>query len=100
MYNKVSDQFPLTKRKPLTVDTGVVGFHKSLLDLAILDQQSVPLAAVVTKDGGALEAQIQGLGELAARVTQEAYLASTSVSNPFHPSRDYIHHSCLLGLGM
>lgn len=78
-YERVSEQFPKKrigeKRNFLTVDTGVVGFHKGLLDLAVLHQQSVPLAAVVAEDGRAVEAQVQGLGELAGRVTQEAHLA-------------------------
>lgn len=33
-----------------TVKTSVVGFHKSLLDFSVLDQQGIALAAVVSKD--------------------------------------------------
>lgn len=62
-----------------TVKTDVVGLHESLLDLAVLDKQGVTLAAVVSKDGSAVEGHIQGLGELATGVTQEADL-SCSVS--------------------
>lgn len=54
------------------VETGVVGLHESLLNLAVLDQQGVALAAVVSEDGGAIEGDIERLGELAGGVAQEA----------------------------
>lgn len=57
-----------------TVETGVVGLHESLLNLAVLDQQGVALAAVVSEDGGAIEGNIERLGELAGGVAQEADL--------------------------
>lgn len=57
-----------------TVETGVVGLHESLLNLAVLDQQGVALAAVVSEDGGAIEGDIERLGELAGGVAQEADL--------------------------
>ena len=60
----------------LTVETGIVGFHESFLHLTILDQQSVTLATDVTEDGSAVEAQVESLGELTGRVTQEADLVS------------------------
>lgn len=68
----------------LTVNTGVVRLNKGLLDLSILHQQSIALAAVVTKDGNAVEAQVKSLGELAGGVAEEANLhrgghVSTSV---------------------
>lgn len=67
-----------SERKP-TVEADVVGFHESLLDLSVLHEQGVTLAAVVTKDGAAVEAQVQSLGELAGRVTQEANLREHNV---------------------
>lgn len=41
-----------------TVKTDVVGLHESLLDLAVLDKEGVTLAAVVSKDGSAVEGHI------------------------------------------
>lgn len=57
-----------------TVHTSVVGLDESLLDLTVLDEEGVALAAVVAEDGAAVEAEVQSLGELAGRVTQEANL--------------------------
>lgn len=57
-----------------TIEAGVVGLHKGLLDLSILHQEGIPLATVVAEDGGAVEAQVERLGEFAGRVTQEADL--------------------------
>lgn len=66
------------RNRTLTIEPDVVGFHKGLLDLAVLHQEGVPLATVVSEDGGAVKAQVQSLGELAGRVAQEADLESTS----------------------
>lgn len=62
------------RRDQLTVETGVVGLNESLLDLAIFDKKDVALAAVVTEDSGAIEAEVEGLGELAGGIAQEANL--------------------------
>lgn len=76
-------------RDLLTVNTRVIGLDKGLLDLAILHQQSIPLAAVVAEDGGAVKAQVKSLGELAGWVTQEADLLNRKdrVSDKFTASR-------------
>lgn len=52
------------------------------LDLAILDNKSVPLGAVVAKEGRGVKVQLQSLGELAGRVTQEADLTSCQLHIP------------------
>lgn len=63
-----------------TVETGVVGLDESLLDLSILDEKNVTLAAVVAEDGFAVEAEVEGLGELAGGVTEEANLLKYNIS--------------------
>ena len=45
-----------------------------LLDLAILNDQGVALAAVVAEDGSGIEVEVESLGELAVRVGKEADL--------------------------
>ena len=45
-----------------------------LLDLAVLDDQGVALAAVVAKNGSGIEVEIESLGELAVGVGKEADL--------------------------
>lgn len=60
-----------------TVETGVVRLDESLLDLSILDEKNVALAAVVAEDGAAVEAEVERLGELAGGVTEEANLLNT-----------------------
>lgn len=57
-----------------TVESDVVGLDKGLLDLAVLNQKSVALAAVVAEDGGALKGDIESIGELSGGVTEEANL--------------------------
>jgi hypothetical protein len=57
-----------------TIQTGVVRLNEGLLDLSILDEENVALAAVIAEDGAALEAEVERLGELAGGVTQEADL--------------------------
>lgn len=60
-----------------TIHTGVVGLDKGLLNFAVLNKKSVALAAVVTKDGAAVEAKVESLSELAGGVTQEADLENS-----------------------
>lgn len=64
-----------------TIQTGVVRFDESLLDLSILDEENVALAAVVAEDGAAFEAEVERLGELAGGVTQEADLFRYNISS-------------------
>jgi hypothetical protein len=45
-----------------------------LLDLTVLNDQGVALAAVVAEDGGGIEVEIESLGELAVGVGKEADL--------------------------
>lgn len=48
-----------------------------LLDLTVLDDKGVTLAAVVAEDGSGIEVEVESLGELAVRVGKEADLIST-----------------------
>jgi hypothetical protein len=45
-----------------------------LLDLTVLNDQGVALAAVVAEDGGGIEVEIESLGEFAVGVGKEADL--------------------------
>lgn len=45
-----------------------------LLDLAILNDQGVALAAVVTENRGGIEVEVESLGEGAVGVSEEADL--------------------------
>jgi hypothetical protein len=45
-----------------------------LLDLAVLNDQGVTLAAVVAEDGSGIEVEVESLGELAVGVGKEADL--------------------------
>lgn len=45
-----------------------------LLDLAVLNDQSITLAAVVAEYGGSVEVEVEGLGEGAVGVSEEADL--------------------------
>lgn len=58
------------------VDAGVVGLNVRLLDLAILNDESIALRARLAEDRGALEGKVQGLRELGLRVREEANLRS------------------------
>lgn len=58
----------------LTTHAGVVGLNVGLLDLAVLNDQGVALAAVVAEDGSGIEVEIESLGELAVRVGKETDL--------------------------
>ena len=57
-----------------TIDASVVRFNKGLLDLSVLHNERITLAAVVSKDRGAVEGDIEGLREFTSRVTKEADL--------------------------
>lgn len=60
--------------RELTTHASVVGLDVGLLDLAVLDDQGIALAAVVAKDGCGIEVEVESLGELAVRVGKEADL--------------------------
>lgn len=92
------------QKSSLTVEASVIGLNESLLDLSVLNKQDVALAAVVTKDSGAIEAEVKGLGELAGGVAQEANLTKqTYQSKPIayrkRPSGIHLHRSCPGGPG-
>lgn len=57
-----------------TIDASVVWLNKGLLDLSVLHNERVALAAVVSKDRGAVKGHIESLGEFTSRVTKEADL--------------------------
>lgn len=71
----------MTAGKNRTVETSVVGLDESFLDLSVLDKQDIALAAVVTEDSSAVEAEVEGLSELAGGVAQEANLIKVHVSH-------------------
>jgi hypothetical protein len=58
----------------LTISSGVVGLNVRRLDLAVLDDEGVALAAVVAEDGLGIKVQVKGLGEAASGVTEPANL--------------------------
>ena len=62
----------------LTTHASVVGLDVGLLDLTVLDDQGVTLAAVVAEDGSGIEVEVKSLGELAVRVGKETNLTSNS----------------------
>jgi hypothetical protein len=64
----------------LTTHAGVVGLDVGLLDLAILNDQGVALAAVVAEDGGGIEVEVESLGEFAVGVGKEADLRNDSLA--------------------
>jgi hypothetical protein len=68
-------------RYQLTIETGVVGLHKGLFHLAVLDEQSIALTADVAEDGGAVEGQVKSLAEFGGRVTQKADLIGMLVND-------------------
>jgi hypothetical protein len=61
-------------KKRLTTHASVVGLNVGLLDLAVLNDQGVALAAVVAEDGGGIEVEVESLGELAVGVGKETDL--------------------------
>lgn len=60
--------------RKLTTHASVVGLNVGLLDLAVLDDQGVALAAVVAENGGGIEVEVKSLGELAVGVGKETDL--------------------------
>jgi hypothetical protein len=83
-----------------TIQTGVVRLNEGLLDLSILDEENVALAAVIAEDGAALEAEVERLGELAGGVTQEADLFKiqcqlcAGIKKQQKQSKKDLHRSC------
>ena len=71
---KVSENVSAYGSWQLTTHASVVGLNVSLLDLAVLDDQGVALAAVVAENGSGIEVEIESLGELAVGVGKEADL--------------------------
>ena len=57
-----------------TVHTSVVRLDVSRLYFAILNDQGITLATVIAKDCGAIEGEVEVLGELAGRIAEEADL--------------------------
>lgn len=85
-----------------TIDTSVVRLNESLSDLAVLHGKSVTLAALVAKDGGAVEGHVEGLGEFTGGVTKEADLVrhlATGLCYCYGERVD-IRRSCRWGRGM
>jgi hypothetical protein len=62
----------------LTTHASVVGLDVGLLDLTVLDDQGVALAAVVAEDGSGIKVEVESLSELAVRVGKEANLTSNA----------------------
>ena len=59
----------------LTVQPRVIRLDERLADLALVDDERVPLATRTTEDGSrAVEGQVQRVGQGEGRVGQEAYL--------------------------
>lgn len=57
-----------------TIHTSVVWLNMSGLDLSVLDDQGVTLGTILTEDCGALEGELEILGELAGRIAEETDL--------------------------
>ena len=55
-----------------TVHTSVIRLDMSTLDFTILNHKSITLGAVLTKDGGAIEREVELFGEFTRWVSQEA----------------------------
>ena len=55
-----------------TVESSVVGLDVSLNHLAVLNDKSVALATGIAEDGGTVEGEVKGRGELAVRVGKES----------------------------
>lgn len=60
-----------------------------LLDFAVLNLESIALASHTTENGVRIKAEIQGLGELSSRVTEESDLWN-ELTQKTH-ARDNIH---------
>lgn len=55
-----------------TANTGIVGLDVCFLHFAAVDDEGVTLATVVAENGLAVEGEVEGFGELARRVAEEA----------------------------
>jgi hypothetical protein len=63
------------KAKGLTIQSRVVRLNKRLLDLTILNKESVPFTSRTAKDGSStIKVKIKGLGELELWIGDEADL--------------------------
>jgi hypothetical protein len=69
----------------LTANTSVVGLDVDVGDLSILDHEGVSLASVVSQDGCGVELNIEGTGEAAVRVTEEANATALVCVERFAP---------------
>lgn len=58
----------------LTIHTGIIGFHKCLFNLPVLDNKRVSLAPFTTKDGGAVEGKAKSAGKFCGGITEETDL--------------------------
>lgn len=65
----------------ITIHASVVRFNMRPLHLAILNDQSISLAAVSTEDGSAVERQIQSPSKSESRISNEANLTLSAYSN-------------------
>lgn len=61
----------------LTLGADVVGLDVGRLDLAVLDDESVTLATVAAEDGRSVKVNLELLGELGRRVSQESDLSQS-----------------------
>lgn len=82
-----------------TIDASVVRLNKGLLDLAVLHNERITLAAVVSEDRGAVKGHIEGLGEFASRVTKEADLYDQLVRTIELCGKNGGQHTPLLPVG-
>lgn len=57
--------------QPLTLSASVVRLDVSLLDLTVLDDKGITLAARLTENGSAIKVKIKSLGEFSVRVGEE-----------------------------
>jgi hypothetical protein len=57
-----------------TINASVIRLNEGLLHLTILNQEGVTLASLVSEDSSSIKVEIQGLGECASWVTNEAEL--------------------------
>lgn len=60
-----------------TVGTGTIWLNKCLGDLAILNLQSIALAAYASKDGGSIKSNVEGFGKLCRGIGKETNLQSS-----------------------
>lgn len=58
----------------LTIDRGVIWLNVDTLDLAILNNKGITLAALISEEWGGVKEQIEGLGESTGGIGQEVEL--------------------------